>query len=90
MTPTATTLAQLRPGETGRVQACRVDGDVLRWLDALGIAAGEALTVLRRGAWGGPLHVRAGNGAEFAIGRELAAGVELAPAHTEVLAEAAE
>lgn len=85
-----TTLAQLRPGETGCVRACRVDADVQRWLDALGIAAGEELTLLRRGVWGGPLHVRAGNGAEFAIGRELAAGVELGEPAREVFAEAAE
>ena len=86
----ATTLAQLRPGETGRVRACRVDADVRRWLDALGIAAGEELTLLRRGVIGGPLHVRAGNGAEFALGRELASGVELDDEAPAVIAEAAE
>jgi len=77
VTTSAVTLAELGPGASGRVVTCAVDAEVSRWLGALGIAPGVCLTVLRRGVFGGPLHVRAENGAEFALGRDLARGVSV-------------
>lgn len=70
-------LATLHPGQRGRVIHVCGDAEVARWLCALGIEAGMGLTVLRRGLWGGPLHVRAENGAEFALARPLAEDVLL-------------
>lgn len=72
------TLATMRSGERGRVARVDVSPEVSRWLGALGIAPGTALTLLRRGLWGGPLHLRSDAGAEFAIASSLAAEVVLA------------
>lgn len=73
----AQTLATLGPGERGRVAEVCGDPEIVHWLAALGIEAGTGLTVLRRGPWGGPLHVRAQNGAEFALDGALAREVLL-------------
>lgn len=73
----AQTLAALGPGERGLVAEVQGDPEVARWLRALGIEAGTSLTVLRRGLWGGPLHVRAASGAEFALDGALARDVVL-------------
>lgn len=70
-------LASLRAGESGRVSRIAVEPEVTRWLGALGIASGTGLTVLRRGSWGGPLHVRSEAGADFALARSLAEDVLL-------------
>jgi ferrous iron transport protein A len=51
------------------------DSAVAAWLAAVGIAQGEELLVLRRGLFGGPLHVRTGCGGEFAVARSLAAEI---------------
>lgn len=45
------------------------------WLRAVGLCEGTTVTVLRRAAFGGPLHVRISGGAELAVDRELAARV---------------
>lgn len=47
------------------------------WLEAVGLHEGQRVAVLRHGAFGGPVHVRTGDGAEFAIGRSIALGVLL-------------
>ena len=44
-------------------------------LESMGISPGRALRVLRRAAFGGPLHVRLDTGAEFALDRAVARGV---------------
>lgn len=74
---TLRTLASMRPGEQGRVARIEVSPEVSRWLSALGIAPGTSLTLLRRGIWGGPLHLRSEVGAEFALDRSLASEVIL-------------
>ena len=45
------------------------------WLRAVGIGERERVTVLRRAAFGGPIHVRTSSGGEFALHRALAASV---------------
>lgn len=63
-------------GQTIRVRAVSLSAEEREWLGAVGIVAGEVLTVLRRAALGGPMHVRTEDGGEFAIARSLAAAIE--------------
>jgi ferrous iron transport protein A len=74
-------LADAEIGRRLRIVGAELDEDVAAWLAAVGLANGEEVVVLRRAALGGPLHVRLGNGGEFALGREVAAAlqVEAAP-----------
>ena len=73
------TLASVAPGEAVRVVALGLDDELARWLGAVGIAAGEHVTVLRRAAFGGPIHVRTSAGGEFAVARSLARAIVIAP-----------
>lgn len=52
-----------------------LEAELAEWLRAVGIAEGEQVTVLRRGAFGGPIHVRTGSGGEFALHRSLARSI---------------
>ncbi len=65
-------LATADIGEPVCIVSAELDEDIAAWLAAVGLAAGEEVTVLRRGALGGPLHVRIGSGGEFAVAREVA------------------
>lgn len=64
-------------GRAVRIVSADVDPDVASWLDAVGLHEGERVIVLRSAAFGGPLHVRTGSGGEFAVGREIAARLEV-------------
>lgn len=66
-------LADTALGTRVRIVSADLDDDVAAWLAAVGLHAGEEVTVLRRAAFGGPLHVRTSAGGEFAVARELAA-----------------
>ncbi len=66
------TLADATLGLRLRIARVDLEADVAAWLDAVGLAEGEELVVLRRAALGGPLHVRTSSGGEFAVARELA------------------
>ena len=44
------------------------------------VAESSRRTVMRRGVFGGPLHVRTGSGGEFAIDARLALAIEVEPA----------
>jgi ferrous iron transport protein A len=70
----ASTLADAGIGRRLRIDTSSLDvePDAKAWLAAIGLAHGEAVTVLRRAAFGGPLHVRTASGGEFAVGREVA------------------
>ena len=57
-----------------------LEAELAEWLRAVGIAEGEEVMVLRRGAFGGPLHVRTGSGGEFALHRSLARSILVSPA----------
>lgn len=81
-------LSSLSAGASGRVVSLSLDDGDGRWLRAVGLFEGQRVVVLRRGWFGGPLHVQIGAGAELAIDRGLASrvGVDVA----EGCAEAAE
>lgn len=76
------TLASADIGRPMRVVSTRLDDDVAGWIAAVGLAPGEEVIVLRRAAFGGPLHVRTGSGGEFAVAREIAACLEVAEVKT--------
>lgn len=66
-------------GARVKVTAVDLEEDAAAWLSAVGLDAGEEVTVLRRGALGGPLHVRTASGGEFAVARELAQKIAVEP-----------
>jgi ferrous iron transport protein A len=70
-------LAAARVGETVKVVSLAIEADLRAWLAAVGIEEGERLTLLRRAAFGGPLHVRTRAGGEFALNVALARSIEV-------------
>jgi ferrous iron transport protein A len=68
-------LALVLPGTCVHIDALAIEADMAAWLEAVGIGVGETLTVLRRAAFGGPIHVRTSAGGEFAIARSLAEAI---------------
>lgn len=66
------TLADTADGSSVTIAKVDLEGDVASWLEAVGLSAGEEVTVLRRAILGGPLHVRTTAGGEFAVAREVA------------------
>jgi ferrous iron transport protein A len=70
MTPLS--LADARNGRRVRITSVDLEGEAAAWLGAVGLHEGEELTVLRRAALGGPLHVRCHSGGEFAVARDVA------------------
>ncbi len=54
-----------------------LEPDLVAWLRAVGIAEGERVIVLRRAAFGGPLHIRTSSGGEFALHRSLARSIHI-------------
>jgi ferrous iron transport protein A len=78
MVPLESSLASAAIGTKVRIVGVRLeDDDVAAWLAAVGLHEGEELVVLRRAAFGGPLHVRTDAGGEFAVAREIAARLEI-------------
>ena len=67
-----TALADAPLGKNVHIARVSLEGEAAAWVVAVGLAEGEEITVLRRAAFGGPLHVRLGSGGEFAVGREVA------------------
>jgi ferrous iron transport protein A len=74
------TLAATPIGERVRIASVDLDQDSAAWLAAVGLHPGEELVVLRRGALGGPLHVRTSSGGEFAVSRDIADAIAVRPA----------
>ena len=72
-------LASAAVGATVRIVRASLASDTVGGLGAVGLDAGELVTVLRRGALGGPLHVRTSSGGEFAVAREIALKLEVEP-----------
>ncbi len=68
-------LASVPLGQSATVTSLDLAPDLAQWLDAVGISCGERVTVLRRAAFGGPVHVRTDCGGEFAIARSLARAI---------------
>ena len=73
----AGSLATAPIGTSVRIVGVVLDSSVAAWLAAVGLQEGEEVTVLRRAALGGPLHVHTSSGGEFAIARELAARLDV-------------
>lgn len=71
------TLSELGVQQTATVTAVKLDAASASWLAAVGVAVGTELTVLRRALFGGPLHVRSGDGGEFAVARALATQIHI-------------
>lgn len=84
---TTTTLAEVAIGSRARIGKAHLDDDVSAWLAAVGLHEGEDVVVLRRAAFGGPLHVRTSSGGEFAVARELAARLDVTASDAASLAE---
>jgi ferrous iron transport protein A len=59
------------------VVSLALEDDLVAWLRAVGIAEGERIVVLRRAAFGGPLHIRTSSGGEFALHRSLACSIHI-------------
>ncbi|KYF84289.1 ferrous iron transporter A [Sorangium cellulosum] len=72
-------LAEVRAGERVVVVEVGLDADLAGWLGAMGLGPGQTLTLIRRAAFGGPLHVRTGSGGELAINAALARSILVAP-----------
>ena len=72
-------LSGIAVGDTARVVELALEADLAGWLRAVGISEGERVTVLRRAAFGGPIHVRTSSGGEFALHRALARSVITRP-----------
>ncbi len=68
-------LAGVAAGQTVHVTELALDADLAQWLRAVGIGEGDELVVLRRAAFGGPLHVRTRSGGEFALNAALARSI---------------
>lgn len=71
------TLADLELRREGRVARLTMAVEAAAYLRAVGVAEGMGVFVVRRAPIGGPLHVRTSSGAELALDRDLARGVEL-------------
>ncbi len=72
-------LANASAGERVVVIEVGLEADLAGWLGAMGLGSGQTLTVIRRAAFGGPLHVRTGSGGELAINAGLARSILVAP-----------
>jgi ferrous iron transport protein A len=72
-------LSGIAIGATAHVVELALEADMAAWLRAVGICEGERVTVLRRAAFGGPIHVRTSSGGEFALHRALARSVITRP-----------
>jgi Fe2+ transport system protein FeoA len=72
-----TTLATLGIGATALVQALRLPDREATCLRAVGLYEGVEVMPLRRAPLGGPVHVRLSTGAELALDRQLALGVDV-------------
>ncbi len=70
-------LLDLPLGTPARVTALVLDAVVARRLRAVGVFEEEAITVLRRAPFGGPVHVRTSSGGEFALDRRIALAVDV-------------
>jgi ferrous iron transport protein A len=72
-------LADALNGRRVRITSVDLEGEAAAWLGAVGLHEGEELTVLRRAALGGPLHVCCHNGGEFAVARDVARHISVVP-----------
>ena len=69
-------LIDLPPGHSAVVRTLEADSGLRQRLEAMGLRAGQTVTMLRRGQWAGPLHVRVGM-TELMVRRREARGITL-------------
>jgi ferrous iron transport protein A len=72
-------LARVEPGGSASIVAVDLEPEQAGWLGAVGIGVGETVTVIRRAAFGGPIHLRTASGGEFALARSLAEAIRARP-----------
>ena len=70
-------LVDLPRGSQATVESLTADAGLRQRLEALGLRPGQAVQMLRRGWWAGPLHIRVGM-TELMLRRRDAARVSLA------------
>ncbi len=70
-------LLDLPLGTSARVTALVLDAAGARRLRAVGVFEDEAITVLRRAPFGGPVHVRTSSGGEIALDRRIALAIDV-------------
>jgi ferrous iron transport protein A len=70
--PPSSSLESISMGVEVCVAELALEAELAAWLRAVGIGEGDRVSVLRSGAFGGPLHVRNSDGGEFALNRQLA------------------
>ena len=72
------TLANLATGEAASIRGLDVSPELRNRLIALGIQSGKVIKVIRRGALGGPIHVRVST-TEIVLRREEADLIRVSP-----------
>lgn len=77
MAPTLIPLSRLPLATPALVREVSLSTAEAEWLRAIGVFAGQRVTVLRRAAFGGPLHLRTASGGELALDRGLAAAIRV-------------
>ncbi len=77
--PHAARLATTALGVAVRIVRIEQEEEHAAWLRAVGLHEGAVVTVLRLAPFGGPLHLRSTDGGEFAIHRDLARCIAVAP-----------
>jgi ferrous iron transport protein A len=70
-------LDRLPIAASARVVALKLDAAEARRVRAIGVFEDEAIVVLRRAPFGGPLHVRTSSGGEFALDVRIARAIEV-------------
>jgi ferrous iron transport protein A len=70
-------LLDLPLASSARVIALKLDEAQASRVRAVGVFEDEAIVVLRRGSFGGPIHVRTSSGGEFALDRSIAGAIEV-------------
>ena len=78
MPTTRHTLETIASGHRAEITGLHVESDLHKRLVALGLRVGKSIHVLRRGALGGPLHVRVGT-TEIIIRRSDARHISVLP-----------
>jgi ferrous iron transport protein A len=72
------TLADLRPGQSGRVEALRGDPALVQRLYELGVLEGDTVEVLGFAPLGDPVEIRVGN-TRLSLRKLEAAGITVQP-----------
>jgi ferrous iron transport protein A len=72
-------LTDIALGEEASIAALDTDASTQHYLRSVGLREGDVVVVVRKGALGGPLHVRSQCGGDFALARDVAELIAVAP-----------